>query len=46
VTVTFGEQDWAAFQRYVADPAGETARAEARAKIVLGRSASIRQRKH
>lgn len=34
VKVTFPPEAWEQFQRFVADPAAETARAEARARIV------------
>lgn len=35
VEITFGEADWEAFQRYIADPEAETLRQEARAKLML-----------
>lgn len=34
VNVTFALPDWESFQRYVADPVAESARLEARAKLV------------
>ncbi len=36
------EVSWQEFQRYVADPEGETARQQARAKIVQGMAPNIR----
>ncbi len=48
VRVTFGLEDWAGFQAFVADPAGAAERAKARAKIVGpgGLAASLREKKH
>lgn len=37
VEVTFGETDWEAFQRYIADPVAETKRQEARAKLLMAK---------
>lgn len=48
VKFAFPLEAWEQFQRFIADPEGETARAQARAKIVGpdGFAASIGQRKH
>lgn len=50
VSVTFTLTDWESFQRFIADPVGESAAAEARAKIALPGSGamapSVRGRRH
>lgn len=44
VNIVLGPADWESFQRFVADPEGEMARSEARAKIAMppGMAASIK----
>lgn len=48
VHATFGLQDWEQFQKFIADPDGETAKASARAKIVApnGLSPTVKDRRH
>lgn len=48
VSMVFGLKDWESFQRYIADPDGESRRAEARAKITVPgfMAPSVGERKH
>ena len=46
LNIVFGPADWESFQRFVADPEGEQARAEARAKIQMPPSMAASIRPH